>query len=627
MTRLPSYLASVALAIAPAIPASGAPYWRQGPVAPGGLTARNAVVMAFDGARGRVVLFGGLAGAAYKNDTWEYDGSAWAAGPAAPGAMAGRCAHAMAYDAGQARIVLFGGLAASGFKNDTWEYNGAAWTQGPAAPAALVARASHGMAYHALIGKTVLFGGVTAGGGGNETWEYTVGTGWAQGPVPPAGLTNRSNQGMAYDPARGVIVLFGGFDGAYKNDTWQFDGASWTPGPSAPAGLTARNTLGMAYDLLQGRTILFGGHDGTWKNDTWSFDGISWSAGAPAPAGLVPRRGLAMATGPAGGVVVFGGAAATGALNDTWDYLGRIVDHVVGEGLGFPNPNRVRVFTAAGTATATDFYAYAAGQFGTNVASGAIDASIPYEILTGPGPGAVYGPQVRGWQRDGTAVGKVNFYAYGTLKYGVNVASGDLDRDGHDEILTGPGPGTPFGPHVRGWNYDGASVSAISKISFFAYPATQYGCNVTAGNVDGDGYAEIVTGQGPGPSFAPEVRGFNYDNAAIAGIPSIDFNAFTTIQYGGFVDLGNVDGDAYDEILCAPGPGPALAARFLGFNFDNASISALAGFDVTPFATHYGGRAGEGELTGDTGDDLVAGAGPDPPPPPRSSPSRTTGPC
>lgn len=35
---------------------------------------------------------------------------------------------------------------------------------------------------------------------------------------------------MAYDDARQVVVLYGGYDGAGRlGDTWTWDGVSWTP--------------------------------------------------------------------------------------------------------------------------------------------------------------------------------------------------------------------------------------------------------------------------------------------------------------------------------------------------------------------------------------------------------------
>ncbi|MFN7973898.1 MAG: Ig domain-containing protein [Acidobacteriota bacterium] len=291
-----------------------------------------------------------------------------------------------------------------------------------------------------------------------------------------------------------------------------------------------------------------------------------------------------------------------------------IVDHVVGAGLGQPNPNRVRVYTGAGTATTVDFLAYGGGQWGTNVASGNIDGGSDAEILTGPGPGTSYGPQVRGFTRAGVGMGKVNYYAYGTLRYGVNVASGDVDNDGFAEILTGAGPGVVFGPHVRGWDFDGVVLTSIGKISYFAYGMLQYGVNLSGARLDGDGFSEIETGPGPGPTFAPTVRGWDYDGVTVTAINKVNFNAFATMQYGVNVASGDFDADGFGEIAATPGPGPGASfpSRFLGFNYDAANVTALSGFDVTPFATFFGGRVGAGDTSQDGRDDLLTGAGRDP---------------
>ncbi|MFN7975198.1 MAG: hypothetical protein U0166_23075 [Acidobacteriota bacterium] len=180
--------------------------------------------------------------------------------------------------------------------------------------------------------------------------------------------------------------------------------------------------------------------------------------------------------------------------------------------------------------------------------------------------------------------------------------------------MTGPGPGAVFGPHVRGFNVDGGSAAPIAKISFFAYGTLKFGVNVSGGDVESDGFDEILTAPGPGVVFGPQVRGFDYDGAAIASISKINFNAFATTQYGANVAGGDADGDAFAEIAGAPGPGasPSFPSRFLGFDYDGAAIAALPGFDVTPFTTSYGGRVGLGSIPADGRDDLVAGAGRDP---------------
>jgi len=165
------------------------------------------------------------------------------------------------------------------------------------------------------------------------------------------------------------------------------------------------------------------------------------------------------------------------------------------------------------------------------VSCGDIDGDGYDEIVTGAGPGAVYGPHVRGWNCDGggaVAISGVSFLAYGTNKYGVNVCCGDIDGDGIDEMVTGAGPGAVFGPHVRGWNWDGTGTAQpIPAVSFFAYSGyTQWGVNVSCGDLDDDGIDEILTGPGPGSDYLARVRGFNYDGQVLTAMTGVDFNAY-----------------------------------------------------------------------------------------------------
>ncbi len=166
------------------------------------------------------------------------------------------------------------------------------------------------------------------------------------------------------------------------------------------------------------------------------------------------------------------------------------------------NPARGRIFDPFGQADlAGEIGAYGDLGFGMRVALGDMDGDGIDEIVTGPGPGPEYGPAVRVVDADGTILTDLSFMAYGTWRYGVNVACGDVDGDGIDEIITGAGPGSMFGPHVRGWNADGADASPIPGLSFLAYGTNRFGVNVACGDVDGDGIDEIITGAGPGAVF------------------------------------------------------------------------------------------------------------------------------
>ena len=284
---------------------------------------------------------------------------------------------------------------------------------------------------------------------------------------------------------------------------------------------------------------------------------------------------------------------------------------LVGPGWGPANRNRVRVFDADGVPAATDFDAYAAAQWGINVRPGELDGAGEEEILTGPGPGPVFGPQVRGFGADGAPIPAVNYYAYGTLQYGVDVAAGSVDPTPREEMLSGAGPGAVFGPHVRGFGWS-PPLAAIAKLNFFAYGTLKYGVAPAAGDVDGDGFSEILTGPGPGVVFGPQVRGFDFDGQSLGAVGKINFVALALSGFGAHLDSGEVDADGYDEIIVAPGPGPSHPARFKGFDYDDRSVVSAPGFDVTPLPSMYGGQAGAAQVDTQSGDELLVGAGPDP---------------
>ena len=172
-----------------------------------------------------------------------------------------------------------------------------------------------------------------------------------------------------------------------------------------------------------------------------------------------------------------------------------------------------------------------------------------------PVPARSTGPTSGALRPDGTPLPGLSFLAYGTSKWGVNVAAGDIDGDGFDEIITGAGPGAVFGPHVRGWNYDDSGpVTAMTGVSYFAYGTPKWGVNVSAGDIDGDGYDEIVTGAGPGVGLRPPRSGLGLRWHGHGEDPECEFPRLRDHQFGVNVSCGDVDGDGIDEIVTAPGP-------------------------------------------------------------------------
>jgi len=290
---------------------------------------------------------------------------------------------------------------------------------------------------------------------------------------------------------------------------------------------------------------------------------------------------------------------------------------VTGPGPAPGNPPRVQLFLPGDDGTAiSQFPAYGVDAWGVNVGCGRIADPNHDAIITGPGPGGIYGPHVRGFRGDGTALTGVSFLAYGTNKFGVNVAAGDLDGDGYDEIVTGAGPGAVFGPHVRAWNVDGGTAAAMPGVSFFGYGTHKYGVNVAAGDLDGDGYDEIVTGAGPGGMFGPHVRAWNVDGATASALPGVSFLAYGTHRWGVRVACGDVDRDGMDEIITAPGPSVAFASHIRGWNVDGAPATPLPGCSFiawSPTLPRFGAHIASGrDLDGDKRHEIMVGAGPDP---------------
>lgn len=114
---------------------------------------------------------------------------------------------------------------------------------------------------------------------------------------------------MAYDPAAGEVVLFGGRCNNQTTgvcgDTWTWDGSDWTDQNPADSP-SARWASQMAYDPASQAVILFGGTGSLGSRETWEWNGQDWAELSPAesPPG---RDAGAMAFDSNGSALLFGG--------------------------------------------------------------------------------------------------------------------------------------------------------------------------------------------------------------------------------------------------------------------------------------------------------------------------------
>ena len=231
---------------------------------------------------------------------------------------------------------------------------------------------------------------------------------------------------------------------------------------------------------------------------------------------------------------------------------------------------------------------------GVYVAAGDVGGDGYRDIVTGPGIG--HPPLVRVLSgKTGADVWSATPYE-GGFTGGVQVAVADVNRDGAGDVVVGTGVGGA--PRVR--VLDGRTGDPLAD--FFAYEDSfRGGVQVAAGDVDGDGSADIVCGTSAGGG--PRVRVFSGDDGSVLA----DFFAYEDGFRGGvYVACGDVDGDGSADIVCGTGVGGGPRVRV----FSGRDGSVLADF----FAYEDGFRGGvivaAADFDADAFADIVTGTGP-----------------
>jgi len=311
--------------------------WVQ-PSPPSSPSARCCMGIAFDAAAHSTVLFGGGNGTGVPSitygDTWTWTAHRGWSELTPASSPSARQGPGMAYDGATGTVVLFGGVDTTGANlNDTWTWDGVTWTQQfpPVSPPGRQFD-TQGMTYDAATGTVLFFGGLLSNQdvlGDTWTWDGVAKT-WTQ--QFPAASPSARRTGVAYDAANGTVVLFGGDIrngdggfGIYLGDTWTWNGVTWTQQfpASAPA---ARGTSCIAYDTSLGRVVLFGGSSdydsAQGRNDTWAWNGETWTeifSAARPPARWVAAmdfdplsKGLVLFSGEGNGDIF---------LDDTWIFV------------------------------------------------------------------------------------------------------------------------------------------------------------------------------------------------------------------------------------------------------------------------------------------------------------------
>jgi serralysin len=241
-------------------------------------------------------------------------------------------------------------------------------------------------------------------------------------------------------------------------------------------------------------------------------------------------------------------------------------------GNGASTPPHVKVFDGRTGSALNSFFAYSPSfSGGVFVASGDLNGDVYDDIVTGAGEGGSQHVKVFSGN-NGSEIR--SFLAYGGLAGNaaaaeVRVAAGDVNGDGRDDIITGLGSAAP---HVK--VFDGITNNEIG--SFLAYGGFSGGVYVAAGDLDGDGRSDIITGAGAG--------GFSHVKvfSGATGSELRSFFAYPGVDNEVRVGAGDVNGDGRDDIITALGPGAAPHVKVFS-GLDNSLL--LSFFAYAPSFT------------------------------------------
>jgi len=216
----------------------------------------------------------------------------------------------------------------------------------------------------------------------------------------------------------------------------------------------------------------------------------------------------------------------------------------------YTNGAFARIYDAKGNMKRTGFFAYDSDYLGgLTVVNYDIDGDKKLETITADKTEVVI------YEDDGT---QHTAFCPFTESYelGINLSVGDLENDGSAEIITGTEYGA--GPQIRIFNKDGVLINP----GFFAYDqAFRGGVHVALGDVNNDGNLEIIAGAGK--SGGPHVRIFNKNGTLI----NPGFFAYNQAFRGGvYVGSGDVDGDGQIEIVTGAGPSGGPHVRIYNYN-------------------------------------------------------------
>jgi hypothetical protein len=294
-------------------------------------------------------------------------------------------------------------------------------------------------------------------------------------------------------------------------------------------------------------------------------------------------------------------------------------------------PGRVQVHRVTDDAIVADFAPY--GDTYTdpvNVAVGDVNGDGIPDLITGAAAG---NPDVRVYDGKAFADGTFNpdnptasmiaqWFPYAlSFNVGATVAVGDIEHNGFADIVTGANVGNPDVRVYRGkdiaqgtFNPNGSSLLA----QWFPYGLNfNVGANVAAGDVNGDGFADVITGATAGN---PDVRVYNGKDIAMgtfnptgSSLLAQFFPFALQFNVGAYVAVGDTTKSGFGDVITGASVGNPDVRVYSGQDiaqgtFDPTGASQRTQFFAYRLNFNIGAAVASADFEGTGKFDILTGA-------------------